>query len=75
MLIFLYFLKIAKEQAWAGERGREELETVNKELLLCGEIQLKQRERLADLATLRQSDQEFAKLTEVYKHELMGKFC
>lgn len=65
-------MQIAKEQAWAGERGREELEIVNRELLLCGEIQLKYQERLADVSNMKQTDQELIQLTDTYKNEIKG---
>lgn len=64
---------MAKEQAWAGERGRAELERLNKELLLAGELQLKYQERLSELSLLRRSDQELVYLTETYNHELKCK--
>ncbi|GJQ87097.1 putative hamartin protein [Trypoxylus dichotomus] len=63
-------VKIAKEQADAGERGRMELEHVNKELLLLGELQLKYQERLNDLASAKRGDIEQKKLVDVQKHDM-----
>ncbi|CAH1109846.1 unnamed protein product [Psylliodes chrysocephalus] len=42
---------IAKQQALIGEKGKKELEQVNKELLMIGELQLKFKERLEALDT------------------------
>ncbi|XP_022905445.1 hamartin [Onthophagus taurus] len=65
-------VKIAKEQAEAGERGRLELDRLNRELLLLGELQLKYQERMNDAALLKRSDVELIKLTEAYKYEIQG---
>ncbi|KAI4469373.1 hamartin [Holotrichia oblita] len=63
-------VKIAKEQADAGEKGRIELEHVNKELLLLGELQLKYQERLQDLALSKRSDIEQKRLFDIHKHDM-----
>lgn len=66
-------LQIAKEQAWAGERGRAELEQVNRQLLLAGELNLKYEERLAELSLIKRCDQEIVNFKESYNHELKGE--
>ncbi|RZC40323.1 hamartin, partial [Asbolus verrucosus] len=63
-------VKFAKEQALEGDKGRAELENVNKQLLLIGELQLKYKERLDQLASLRRSDQEIELLKESYNNEI-----
>lgn len=63
-------VNIAREQAWAGERGRAELECVNKELLLIGELQLKYQEKLNQLSSIRNADEELRQLKEAYNAEL-----
>lgn len=65
-------VQIAKEKAWAGERGRDALEVANREILVLGELLIKYQERLADLTSLRRTDYEFVKLAEAHKNELKG---
>lgn len=68
------FFQFAKEQAIAGEKGRAELENVNKQLVLIGELQLKYRERLEELSSLRRSDQELVLLTESYNADVKSNY-
>ncbi|XP_063919767.1 hamartin isoform X2 [Zophobas morio] len=63
-------VKFAKEQAAAGDKGRAELENVTKQLVLIGELQLKYKERLDELTSLRRSDQELELLKESYNNEI-----
>ncbi|XP_065161962.1 hamartin isoform X3 [Atheta coriaria] len=62
--------KVYREQVLAGERGRVELERVNRELLLAGETIIKYRERFAELSARNVSDFERTQYTEIYQHEL-----
>ncbi|KAJ8924578.1 hypothetical protein NQ315_000727, partial [Exocentrus adspersus] len=66
-------VKVAREQAWIGEKGRHELEQVNKELLLIGELQLKYQEKLDRLSAMKRCDQELEQVKESYKEEVKGK--
>ena len=66
-------VKIAKAQAFAGEKGRIELEHVNKELLLAGELQLRYQEKLGLLSSMRRSDEELLLAMETYHNEIKSK--
>jgi tuberous sclerosis protein 1 len=77
VVLFVVFFKynffdrqFAKEQAAAGEKGRAELENVNKQLVLIGELQLKYKERLDELSSLRRSDHELELLKESCNNEI-----
>jgi hypothetical protein len=81
VVLFVVFFKynffdrqFAKEQAAAGEKGRAELENVNKQLVLIGELQLKYKERLDELSSLRRCDHELELLKESCNNEIKGKF-
>ncbi|KAF5278927.1 hypothetical protein FQR65_LT15486 [Abscondita terminalis] len=63
-------VKIAKEQAWAGENIRTELENVSKQLLISGEMQDRYREKLAQLPMLQRYEQEFIRSTDTYTSEI-----
>lgn len=56
--------------ALAAERGKVELEVVNRQLLLAGELNIKYQERLADLQLYKRSDVEMEMMKEAYQHEL-----
>lgn len=62
--------KIAKEQAMAGEKYKEDLEQANRELLLAGEIHTKYRELLDHLTARGQTDEEMRQISEAYREEL-----
>ncbi|XP_017775140.1 PREDICTED: hamartin isoform X2 [Nicrophorus vespilloides] len=61
---------VAKEQVIKLDKCRFELEKVNKELLLAGELILKYEERLGELDVLRRCEEEQIHLTETYNHEI-----
>ncbi|XP_019873494.1 hamartin isoform X2 [Aethina tumida] len=61
---------VAKELARAGERGRSELENVNRELLLMGELHVKFRERLERVAAMSETEEELRMTRESYMHEI-----
>ncbi|XP_030766049.1 hamartin isoform X2 [Sitophilus oryzae] len=63
-------VKFAKEQAMAGEQVKQELQRVNRELLLIGELHVKYKERLDRLSTLRQCEEEVRQIKDSYKEEL-----
>lgn len=63
-------VKIAKEQAWAGENIRAELENVSKQLLLSGEMQMRYQEKLAQLPMLQRYELEFLRCTDTYTNEI-----
>ncbi|XP_076272386.1 hamartin-like isoform X3 [Rhynchophorus ferrugineus] len=50
-------VKVAKEQALVGEQVKQELQRVNTELLLKGELHVKYREKLSKLEGLKQYDE------------------
>lgn len=54
----------------AAEKGKIELEIVNKQLLLAGELNLKYQERLSDLQLHKRSDEEQNMMKEAFQHEL-----
>ncbi|XP_018331114.1 hamartin isoform X2 [Agrilus planipennis] len=64
--------RIAKEQAWAGEKDKAELEIVSRELLLSSELQMKYREKLSDIIMYKRSEYELQKLKEAYNAEIKG---
>lgn len=64
------FDQVAQEEAWAGEKGKVELEQVNKELLISGEIQLRYKEKLLEIPYLKKSEQELALIKESYSNEI-----
>lgn len=64
---------MAREQAWVGEKGRHELEQVNKELLLIGELQLKYQEKLDKLSAMKRSEEELETVKESYKEGIKGR--
>lgn len=49
-----------------------ELEVVNRQLLLAGELNLKYQERLADLQLYKRSDFELEMMKDAHQHELKG---
>ncbi|CAH0547663.1 unnamed protein product [Brassicogethes aeneus] len=61
---------VAREQAKAGERGRTELEQVNKELLLMGELHLKFQEKLNKLSSMQDYEQRSRQMNEAYSQEI-----
>ncbi|KAF5277664.1 hypothetical protein FQA39_LY18452 [Lamprigera yunnana] len=63
-------VKIAKEQAWAGENIRAELENMSKQLLLSGEIQHRYQEKLSQLPMLQRYEKEFLRTTDTYVSEI-----
>lgn len=63
-------VKIAKEQAWAGENIKAELESVSKQLLLSGEMQHRYQEKLAQLPMLQRYEQELLRSTDTYTNEI-----
>ncbi|CAH1170194.1 unnamed protein product [Phaedon cochleariae] len=65
-------VNIARQQASAGEKGRKELEQVNKELLLIGELHLKYQEKLDSVYANKRSDKELEELKSTYEEELKG---
>lgn len=66
---------VAKELARAGERGRSELENVNRELLLMGELHVKFRERLERVAAMSETEEELRMTRESYMHEIKGRLA
>ncbi|KAL1517767.1 hypothetical protein ABEB36_001491 [Hypothenemus hampei] len=62
--------KIAREQILAGEKVRQQLQRVNGELLLMGELHEKYKEKLDKLSSFRQYDEEMNQISEAYKEEL-----
>ncbi|KAB0797056.1 hypothetical protein PPYR_11117 [Photinus pyralis] len=63
-------VKIAKEQAWAGENIKAELESVSKQLLLSGEMQHRYQEKLAQLPLLQRFEHEYLRSTDTYTNEI-----
>lgn len=62
--------KIAKDQAMAGEKYKENLQQANRELLLAGELNTKLRDRLEQLTSRGQTDEEMRQISEAYREEL-----
>uniref|UniRef100_A0AAR5PLV8 Hamartin n=1 Tax=Dendroctonus ponderosae TaxID=77166 RepID=A0AAR5PLV8_DENPD len=62
--------KVAREQALAGEKLKQELQRVNGELLLMGELHIKYREKLDQLSSKRQTEEELRQLSETYREEV-----
>lgn len=63
-------VKISQEQIWAGQKCREELERVNTELLLCGELIERYKEYVAEIPLLKQSKSEIGRVSKVYLNEV-----
>lgn len=63
-------VKLARELALAAERGKGELEIVNRQLLLVGELNLKYKERLADLQLYRRSDFELGMMRDAHQNDI-----
>lgn len=61
-------------QANLGQQYREELTNLQKEMILLGEIQIKCREKLAELNSLKARDAELDYLQQSYKEEIIGLF-
>lgn len=61
---------MAREQALAGEKLKQELQRVNGELLLMGELHIKYREKLDQLSSRRQSAEELRQLSETYREDV-----
>lgn len=64
----------ATYQANLGQQYREELTNLQKEMILLGEIQIKCREKLAELNSLKARDAELDFLQQSYKEEIIGLF-
>ncbi|XP_066138262.1 hamartin-like isoform X1 [Euwallacea fornicatus] len=64
--------KIAREQALAGDKFRQQLQRVNGDLLVMGELQVKYQEKLDKLLNKSQSDEGMRQLSETYREELKG---
>lgn len=64
----------ALHQANLGQQYREELTNLQKEMILLGEIQIKCREKLAELNSLKARDAELDYLQQAYKEEIIGLF-
>jgi tuberous sclerosis protein 1 len=62
----------AVARASAGERLRGDMEQLQKELILMGELQQKYRDRLSQLPVLRHSEDEVAHLQDSYSEEIKG---
>ncbi|CAH1133007.1 unnamed protein product [Ceutorhynchus assimilis] len=62
--------KVAKEQALVGEKVKLELQRVNRQILLMGEMHVQYRERLEKLPSTRQCDEEMRQISEAYREEL-----
>ncbi|KAL3284795.1 hypothetical protein HHI36_018936 [Cryptolaemus montrouzieri] len=65
-------MSIAKEQAAMGEKARAEVERLNREILLLGELQVKYQERLAEAEKNKLLNVELDMLEMTYKEELRG---
>lgn len=65
---------MAKELTLAAEKIKVELEIVNRQLLLAGELNLKYQERLGDLQLHKQSDAAMEMMDQAFQHELKGFF-
>ncbi|KAK9882395.1 hypothetical protein WA026_020917 [Henosepilachna vigintioctopunctata] len=63
-------MNIAKEQAAMGERARAEVERLNKEILLLGELQLKYQEKLALAEKTKEADAQLQMLEISFKEEI-----
>lgn len=66
--------KVAKEQAMGVEKLKLQLNRVNTELLLLGELHVKCRDKLDDFASVKQSEDELRQIREAYSDELKSKF-
>ncbi|XP_066249925.1 hamartin isoform X2 [Euwallacea similis] len=64
--------RIAREQALAGDKFRQQLQRVNGDLLVMGELQVKYQEKLDKLLNKGQSDEGIRQLSETYREELKG---
>jgi tuberous sclerosis protein 1 len=62
----------AVAQASAGERLRGDMEQLQKELILMGELQQKYRDRFSQLPLLRHYEDEVAHLQDSYYEEIRG---
>ncbi|XP_050300815.1 hamartin isoform X2 [Anthonomus grandis grandis] len=62
--------KIAKEQALAGEKVKQELQRVNRELLLMGELHIKYLEQLDQLPSIGQYEESCKRIADAYKEEV-----
>ncbi|CAH1968886.1 unnamed protein product [Acanthoscelides obtectus] len=63
-------MNVAKQQAKCGEIGRKQLEQVNKELLMLGELQLKYQERLDQVEAKREVQEELNVTKETYREDI-----
>jgi tuberous sclerosis protein 1 len=62
----------AVAQASAGQQLRGNLEDLQKELILMGELQQKYRDRFSQLPLLRHYEEEMAYMQKSYCEELRG---
>lgn len=62
----------AVAEASAGQQLRGNLEELQKELILMGELQQKYRDRFSQLPLLRHYEEERAHLHNSYREELKG---
>lgn len=66
---------MANELTLAAEKIKVELEIVNRQLLLAGELNLKYQERLEDLQLHRRSDAAMEMMEQAFQHEIKGTLC
>lgn len=65
-----YELKHAQSQADVGQQCKNELVRLESEFLVMGEVQIKLRDRLAEVDNLRARDEEIGHLQESYNVEI-----
>lgn len=57
-----------------GKKYKDDLTRLESELLMMGEIQLKCRDKLLELDSIRARDEEYKNYEETYNHEVRGGF-
>nr|XP_023028037.1 uncharacterized protein LOC111516088 [Leptinotarsa decemlineata] len=66
----IFFQQIAKQQVLAGEKVKKELDQVNKELLLIGELQLENMRRIETFSASRNNEYEVEELKKACEEEI-----
>lgn len=67
-------LQQAQQQAELGQQYKQELTRLEAEFIIMGEVQVRCRDRLAEIDNYRARDEELQMLQESYNAELKGKF-
>jgi hypothetical protein len=81
VVLFVVFFKynfsivsLPKNKLQRAKKDARNWKNVNKQLVLIGELQLKYKERLDELSSLRRCDHELELLKESCNNEIKGKF-